>query len=204
MSPMRHTLAHRRRRVATHGAPFKDEVKCLASHGLTHRALPCPAHGRSAVDVRVPHGRRDSDSTTADHSRGSVPRWSDLLAGAPFKVDQQCQPSVSRKHTGPFDDERLRTRVEVALTKRRGIDSVEELAWFTPWVACSTWLAPLSTFEPTDSLESHVLPAEHFDLKRHRSGVRIVRLGPVHRAGLRVADVLAGLRTAAHSQQLRS
>ena len=36
--------------------------------------------------------------------------------------------SVTRQITGPFDDEFLRPLVEVAITKRRGIDRVKELA----------------------------------------------------------------------------
>lgn len=46
---------------------------------------------------------------------------------APLEVDQQGQGCVTRQIAGPFDNEFLGTRIEVALAERRGIDGVGEL-----------------------------------------------------------------------------
>src|SRR5215207_11524551 len=46
-------------------------------------------------------------------------------------MDQQCQTCVSSNITRPFDDEFLRTRIKVAVAKRRGINRIEQLTQFS-------------------------------------------------------------------------
>ena len=52
------------------------------------------------------------------------------LSGASLEMDHQRQACVTRQIPRPFNDELLRSRIEIAIAKRRGIDGVEELAEF--------------------------------------------------------------------------